>query len=1187
MIDLQSYRLRIGTYQPQSYNTSRKVMSQDSGCKLRPMGAQPHSFDLRFWILLACAFVVLIILICIELNPGPCQPTPFVYRSEDEKTSFLHVKSLELFFVKCASHLSFLQYCRSKGAVPSGLLTALPVSAAKPDSELSKKVDELQHSVSISSMDIIIDHYANRAIPLLIKDISVAKDKLLSLADTARYPFLLTCIETFSSKEKLEQSTKKKKKLQAIFDDITDFRINFSKQNFNSEILWLPNLGLTKLELGYLSSGRDLCDNLAVAGMSLITKRYPHVSFSATGAPLSLLSFSNAPTIHIHHDGAQHFVTTTNLKGDVHLYDSLNKAPTKQLLSQITAIYSPTNHTPTIHQVTMRHKQVGSHDCGLFSIAYAFELAAGNDPNHFKFNQLLMRTHFRQCLEVGEITSFPKFSRDITQTKSKTVDLTRSVDPTEKWTTPKKTAKAKTTPDEKSFVHPNKFQPLAPEQTRKSSISGTTKATKNAQQQQTKTSFANSYSHQNTHNKSNVTNLSSRRLTPDEIEILSKGLSFSPSVHNYDKSKFSDDVFSFIRKLKLTEFFQQRQDQPNTLSEHHANSNEHPDRKMHNWSTSNSQWYPDEVKNDRSPQLLEFIKKFIDNTRQELKRSDSKTFNNLTAHQRSTLKKLQEDTSITIKEADKGGSVVVMDTKKYDAACEQILNDPNFYQVLTADPNPDYFKTLQTIVSDLASKHLISTQEQTHLTKNSRTPTFYGLPKIHKSFNDFPQLRPICSGYNSVTNKLSEWVDGYLFPAVQKLSSHVRDSTDFIKKLQNYKCQVQKTYLVTMDVTNLYPNISHKEGLQAAEHFLEARKHKSAPTSTLTKIINFILQSNTMTHNGKFYHQTKGCAMGTNMAVNYANLFMAFFENKLLKAYEDQYKIRPQVWLRYIDDIFFVWTGDLQQLEHFLNFCNNFAKDNGFESNIQFTSYYSENSVDFLDITISHQNGRLKTELFTKPTAAHLYLHRTSDHPHHTLKAGPKSQFIRIRRICSDMSDYDKHSMEFLKYYTMRGYQPHRLKEIIKEVRSMDREELLTPKAQNNDSLTARVPLVINWNQKFSKLPSLLRNVYSEITAKYPQFSKTLPAPPVVSFRKNKNLKDILCHQRKINLNKSKITEPCTKPEDSKKRGRKCLLCKNTSNSAKITNHQSKISVPAQGGNLRSRMFKMSINLHWVHNKTT
>ena len=48
--------------------------------------------------------------------------------------------------------------------------------------------------------------------------------------------------------------------------------------------------------------------------------------------------------------------------------------------------------------------------------------------------------------------------------------------------------------------------------------------------------------------------------------------------------------------------------------------------------------------------------------------------------------------------------------------------------------------------------------------------------------------------------------------------------------------------------------------------------------------------------------------MGTPMAVNFANLFMTKYESEMLSDFEAANGIHPALWLRYIDDIFFIWT---------------------------------------------------------------------------------------------------------------------------------------------------------------------------------------------------------------------------------------------------------------------------------------
>ena len=100
--------------------------------------------------------------------------------------------------------------------------------------------------------------------------------------------------------------------------------------------------------------------------------------------------------------------------------------------------------------------------------------------------------------------------------------------------------------------------------------------------------------------------------------------------------------------------------------------------------------------------------------------------------------------------------------------------------------------------------------------------------------------------------------------------------------------------------------------------------------------------------------------------------------------------------------------------------------------------------MNFLDTTTKLEpNGSLSTTIFSKPTAAHQYLHRTSNHPPHTIRSIPKSQFIRVRRICTHLSDYWKNVNNFMKYFSKRGYQLKHLRKLANDVSTLRREDLL------------------------------------------------------------------------------------------------------------------------------------------------
>ena len=62
---------------------------------------------------------------------------------------------------------------------------------------------------------------------------------------------------------------------------------------------------------------------------------------------------------------------------------------------------------------------------------------------------------------------------------------------------------------------------------------------------------------------------------------------------------------------------------------------------------------------------------------------------------------------------------------------------------------------------------------------------------------------------------------------------------------------------------------------------------------------------------------------------------------------------------------------------------------------------YSFTSIPFLDVNFSLHNGKIVTDLYTKPADKPQYLLHSSCHPIHTKRAIPFSLALRLRRICS------------------------------------------------------------------------------------------------------------------------------------------------------------------------------------------
>ncbi len=224
------------------------------------------------------------------------------------------------------------------------------------------------------------------------------------------------------------------------------------------------------------------------------------------------------------------------------------------------------------------------------------------------------------------------------------------------------------------------------------------------------------------------------------------------------------------------------------------------------------------------------------------------------------------------------------------------------------------------------------------------------------------------------------------------------------------------------------------------------------------------LTLNTFNFNGAHYLQIRGCAMGTIAAPSYATILMGKFEET---------HIYPIIgsdcvfYARYIDDIFFVYTGSDDKLTQFLMTLNTV------HDSIMFDYEKSTTSVTFLDTRIYiDENRKLQTTLHTKITDTHNYLHFKSSHPKHLKENLPYSQALRLRRICSNNEELNKHIENLEHQFTTRGYKQHLIREQINKAISTPREDTLIYKIKNKSS---RMPLVTTFNPTLPPLSQIIK----------------------------------------------------------------------------------------------------------------
>ncbi len=287
------------------------------------------------------------------------------------------------------------------------------------------------------------------------------------------------------------------------------------------------------------------------------------------------------------------------------------------------------------------------------------------------------------------------------------------------------------------------------------------------------------------------------------------------------------------------------------------------------------------------------------------------------------------------------------------------------------------------------------------------------------------------------------------------MGSYLKDTTDHIRKVESIGILPNKTLLVTFDVTSLH--IPQWEGLGVIQRLLNKKRPGNVlPTNQdIMRLLHLVLTLNHFEFNDIYWTQMSGVAMGSKSSPTFANLFMEDWESKWVYTYP----LAPFIWLRYIDDVFMIWTHGLVELKKFIDHLNSA------HPTIKFTDEWSEIEINFLDTTVKvSQDGKLYTTLYTKPTDTHTYLHYLSAHTMHQKKSGPYSQLIRVRRICTKFDDYLANANKILAYYKLRGYPNETLPEAFKKAFALDRTILLIPKDVQPDDITNDLFLVMTFN---------------------------------------------------------------------------------------------------------------------------
>lgn len=1052
-MDVAQWRSSIGRFTQQ---TTRRRAGHRRGYKMN---------DPRLLVLL---FILMASFGSIHPNPGPNGAD---FQTSEERQLFNSLRGKESKILRMESHRDFLKSCLTCNIMPKGLDFRVELCTAFEERNIN--IEDFMKKSKESLLTIIIQHYSNQ-IPRLQEEIDELNSRLCKISTEIRFCQMRRDLNLFA--KRLRQKCNRTKQIKNA-----KLQKEVRVQAENHADKWITELNLRKRELDVITRNEWLTDEVMDATSALFKAQFPYItgfdnaSFAQAGPGFDRNGLEG---MQFHCVEGCHWVLSSSIGGRIRVYDSLPSDNLAQdLQRQLREIYSPDGGSISVEQVPVQ-RQLGSSDCGLFAISFATSILHFQNVSNLVFDQSQLRSHLLQCLQNKKLTPFPlKRSSLESERRGK-------ITPGD-WSSPPKSARVKAQPSAPPTVTSNSFQILQEnEECTKTLESTATIGTNSPEKRKEKWKKGDL-----------ILNLSDATLTGSEMELLKLGIKFCPSPSRVDYFRVFKDVTAFCRRMRLREFFVDAPALP----------------PMPKWKKGmkNSHFNP----KNREANLETYLDLVSTETINLLKTNSDEHLKNMDLNKREALEKLKKNKNIILKNADKGGALVILNINHYNEAILQILSNKEYYEEQESDQNLKYTEEVFQLTDEMRKNQLISDDDVSFLNqKNPRTPLFYGLPKIHKIFDSLPQFRPIVSGISSCTEKISCFVDFFLQPLTKLSSSYIKDTTNFLSKVQNIQCK-ETDILVSADVTGLYTVIDHEEGIAACEDALEERsmeEKNKMPTHYIVELIRLILSSNCFSFLDSFFKQIKGTAMGTPMAPSYANLFMTKIEKEMLSVYEMETGLRPISWMRFLDDIFFLWPHGIKNLQHFQRFMQEFSEKKKMKTKLQFT-FEAGNSVPFLDTVISiSSNGKLKSDLFSKTTDAHLYLRQDSCHPKSCIKGLVKGEMLRVRRICSEVADYLKRASELKAYFVERGFKSIEVEKTIQEVLVKNREEALKYKEKKKSD---RVPYVIQYHPRLRALGKVLHKHFHLLKTNE-RLKTAFPEPPMVAFKRLPNLGDRLINTK-------------------------------------------------------------------------
>ena len=386
--------------------------------------------------------------------------------------------------------------------------------------------------------------------------------------------------------------------------------------------------------------------------------------------------------------------------------------------------------------------------------------------------------------------------------------------------------------------------------------------------------------------------------------------------------------------------------------------------------------------------------------------------------------------NIVITTADKGNKTVIIYKTEYMEKMRKLLSDKNTYKTIKIDPTDNLQKRNNTLIAQLHKDGYITRYEKFNMTTRvAAAPELYGLPKIHK--NDIP-LRPISASMKVPCYSLSKYI-GRILKNIISPTYNILNSMELKQKLDDVSLENDET-MVSFDVVSLFTNIPiHLAIRNILDKWKILKEHTTIPRQTFLKILQFCLTDNNyFTFDNKFYHQTYGMPMGNPLSPTIANIVL----DTLLDNVIDELKannIEIKFITKYVDDLFaIIGKSDEDKILRTMNI---------YHKKIQFTIEREKNmSIPYLDINIINDEGKIRTNWYTKPTSSGRMMNYNSTQPL-KMKINTATNLIKKVLKISDEKFKKSNINRIRQILNMNSYPTYMINNLINKTLKTEKQE--------------------------------------------------------------------------------------------------------------------------------------------------